>query len=354
MNSTWAGGVIAWIVQRAANSAPADICHRLEEEWLADLATYADPVLRLRFALGCFWAAVALRGDGFAASSTPTPTLRTIAGDAQTPWRRPANGSPFTRRRDRMRQEALAWLDWLKRRSHHVCTTRTTAESDNAQALAVLGDTFQVKPEWVAARPRRSPLINAGAALIALFISALPLVYTHRYVPDLLLGPREGSLIDTMGTVYASDPQTLRRVGIEDGTRIAMNRRARIAVLYSEHLRSALLEQGEATFTVARDARRPFDLTVGGRRFSTLAATFDVRLTGRASMEVTVLDGIVHLLPTHTGVTVDSGVQAEGAVRYPAPTLLKPAQTIDIEPGKESVHILSELEAQTRVAWNRG
>ena len=296
MNPRWTGGGVTWIVQRAADWAPADLCHRLEEEWLADLSTYTDPVLRLRFALGCCWAAVSVRGATLAPGSTAA----------------------------------------------------------EREALAVPGDILPVTPGSVGPSRRRSPVINAGAALIALFISALPLVYTHRYMPGLIFGAREGSLIDTLGTVYASDPRTLRRVGVEDGTRVVMNRGARIVVLYSEYLRAVLLEQGEATFTVAREASRPFDLTVGGRRLSTLAATFDVRVTGRDSMEITVLKGNLTVLPSHARAPGHSDAQGEGDMSYLAPMLLKAAQAIDIEPGKESARTLSELEAQARVAWNRG
>jgi protein TonB len=51
-----AAGPAAWLVHRAARRAPAPLAARLEEEWLADLATRASSVARLRFALGCCWA----------------------------------------------------------------------------------------------------------------------------------------------------------------------------------------------------------------------------------------------------------------------------------------------------------
>jgi transmembrane sensor len=122
-----------------------------------------------------------------------------------------------------------------------------------------------------------------------------------------------------------------------------MNRGARLVVLYSEHLRSVMLVRGEATFTVAHEALRPFDLTVGNRHFGTLAATFNVRMAGRDAMELTVLEGTVTLLPSPASDTSD-----------PTPTALTAAQTIDIESGKESARTLSEREAQARIGWHRG
>jgi periplasmic protein TonB len=44
------------LIRHGALSAPATLCERLEEEWLADLAVRRGALSRLRFALGCCWA----------------------------------------------------------------------------------------------------------------------------------------------------------------------------------------------------------------------------------------------------------------------------------------------------------
>jgi len=361
MNPGWAGGAIAWIVQRAAHLAPRDLCPRLEEEWLADLSAYADPMQRLRFALGCCWAALSVRGETFAAGGA-SPRRAMPAGttsDDQTRCRKLAIKLPFARRRDRLREEALAWVarlrrglraeegselrEWLKRRSHRARIARAAAESDSAETLALLSGIFSVDPEWVEPPRRRSGVISGGAALVALFIAAVPLVLTHHYMPGVILGAaREGSFMETMGTVYANGRHALRRVDAADGTRIVMNRGSRVVVLDSQYSRSALLVRGEATFTVPHQPLRPFDLTVGDRHFNTSEATFDVRLTGRDAMEITVLDGTMTLLPSRASSIVD-----------PLPTVLRAPEAIDIGPGNESARTLSELEAQARIGWHR-
>jgi TonB family protein len=50
------GGLAGWLVQHAARSAPPELAERLEEEWLADLATRPGTLARLRLAVGCCWA----------------------------------------------------------------------------------------------------------------------------------------------------------------------------------------------------------------------------------------------------------------------------------------------------------
>jgi periplasmic protein TonB len=51
-----ADGLVRWLIQHSARSAPPALSERLEEEWLADLGARSGAVARLRFALGCCWA----------------------------------------------------------------------------------------------------------------------------------------------------------------------------------------------------------------------------------------------------------------------------------------------------------
>jgi TonB family protein len=69
------------IVQRAARRTPGPLAARLEEEWLADLATRRGSLSRLRLALGCWWAARVILSEHSAlgvaavagAAAAPTP-----------------------------------------------------------------------------------------------------------------------------------------------------------------------------------------------------------------------------------------------------------------------------------------
>jgi TonB family protein len=48
--------IARWLVQHAARNAPSSLSERLEEEWLADLATRHGGMAQLRFGVGCCWA----------------------------------------------------------------------------------------------------------------------------------------------------------------------------------------------------------------------------------------------------------------------------------------------------------
>jgi periplasmic protein TonB len=49
-----------WLIRQAARHAPPPLSQRLEEEWLADFAAQAGWLSRLRFGLGCCWAATVI------------------------------------------------------------------------------------------------------------------------------------------------------------------------------------------------------------------------------------------------------------------------------------------------------
>src|SRR3984957_10992603 len=49
-------GIAHRLIHRAARRAPDSLSDRLEEEWLAELASQRGSIQRLRFALGCCWA----------------------------------------------------------------------------------------------------------------------------------------------------------------------------------------------------------------------------------------------------------------------------------------------------------
>jgi hypothetical protein len=51
-------GMTQWLIRRAAQCAPEGLASRLEEEWLADSESRYSALSRLRFALGCWWAAI--------------------------------------------------------------------------------------------------------------------------------------------------------------------------------------------------------------------------------------------------------------------------------------------------------
>ncbi len=59
----WGNEVAQRLIRHAARSAPPPLADRLEEEWLAHLATRHGPTSRLLFGLGCCWATNRIAGE---------------------------------------------------------------------------------------------------------------------------------------------------------------------------------------------------------------------------------------------------------------------------------------------------
>ena len=57
------GSIALWLIHYAARRAPGCLTSRLEEEWLADVASRSSALSRLRFAAGCCWATMVIFND---------------------------------------------------------------------------------------------------------------------------------------------------------------------------------------------------------------------------------------------------------------------------------------------------
>ena len=120
---------------------------------------------------------------------------------------------------------------------------------------------------------------SAAAALAAgLFIDLTP--------PAVPLAPAR---------IAAIEQRTL-----DDGSVIELNRGADVSVLYTATERRVQLTQGEANFSVAKNAERPFIVMAGGVEVRAVGTAFNVRLAA-ASVEVLVTEGKVQLEPPATG-----------------------------------------------------
>jgi TonB family protein len=77
------GGVIHWLIHHAAHRAPQSLSSRLEEEWLADVASRTAALSKLRFALGCCWATLVIVNES-ARSRVPAASSALSAGGVVT------------------------------------------------------------------------------------------------------------------------------------------------------------------------------------------------------------------------------------------------------------------------------
>lgn len=133
--------------------------------------------------------------------------------------------------------------------------------------------------------------------------------------------------------VYRTSIGEQRAVELTDGSAISINAKSSIRVKFSEHARDVYLNAGQAMFTVAKDAERPFRVHVGETVVQAVGTKFDVR-RGADRINVAVVEGTVQIttdaasrtqsslatLIAATRVTAGEGVSVADAGRITAPT----------------------------------
>lgn len=95
--------------------------------------------------------------------------------------------------------------------------------------------------------------------------------------------------------LYVADIGEQRSIALPDGSTIELNSRSKVRVRYSDHERALDLIEGQALFSVAKDASRPFIVSSGGTRVRAVGTLFDVHKK-REGTVVTVVEGRVAVL----------------------------------------------------------
>ncbi len=115
-------------------------------------------------------------------------------------------------------------------------------------------------------------------------------------------------------------------VTLADGSTLKLNTDTAISVALKEDIRRLLLHRGEAFFTVAPDAVRPFEVSAGGGTIRALGTAFHVR-TDAARVTVTVTEHSVRVM-THGANATD--VRTGERLTYGADGPIGDIQQVDI------------------------
>ena len=103
-----------------------------------------------------------------------------------------------------------------------------------------------------------------------------------------VLRPHEAAFEGT----YVTAAGDYRRVSLPDNSELQLNANTRLDVRFSSGQRQITMAQGEAHFTVEKDASRPFLVRAGHVGVRAVGTAFNVRL-GHAEVEVLVTEGAV-------------------------------------------------------------
>ena len=241
-----------------------------------------------------------------------------------------------------MERECLAWQ--ARSEAHSVAFERCTDTWQDV-ASATLRDyataartSAEVQHE---PRPTRRVRRAVGVALAGAAVSVLLMVIQPSRTSD----------------TYATNVGELRTVILEDGTRVSLNTSTRVRVALASAQRTVSVDEGEALFEVARDARRPFVVRVADREVVALGTVFSVRLTptneiGSNALDVTLIEG---------QVSVRAGSGASDKTAETRSVLLTPGDRLRVtEPGGRAAKGLQRVTMQIDrppvdqlMAWRR-
>jgi transmembrane sensor len=105
--------------------------------------------------------------------------------------------------------------------------------------------------------------------------------------------------------VFRTTIGEFRRLPLEDGTLLQLNTDTQVRIAYSQTQRLIRLARGEAIFTVAPDARRPFIVQADGVETRAVGTEFAVRLRSAQAVDVLVTEG--HVVVGSPRVTLSAG-----------------------------------------------
>lgn len=223
--------------------------------------------------------------------------------------------------------EALtAWLEQSDRhRAAFEAVELLSAEIDDA-AGELKTRLAPAAPKVVPFRPRmRRPWIGIGAAAAAAVLVAT--------ASPLLLAAYNGA-----PQTYQAGLGATREVALSDGSRIRLNAGSSLTVRLGWGVRQVAMGEGEASFTVAHDPRRPFTVMVGDQQVRDIGTEFNIRRRdGR--IVVSVRSGLVAVSQPSLG-------------RQPV-ARLSAGQELRHAEGAAASDVVS-VNADAAFAWTRG
>ena len=136
------------------------------------------------------------------------------------------------------------------------------------------------------------------------------------------------------GDRYATRIGEQRKMMLADGSRVILDTDTALTVKFDDGARRVSLDHGQAYFTVAHDAARPFSVDAGGARVLATGTQFDVHRTGD-TVDVTLVEGSVR-------VSADDRPAAR----------LRAGQALTLNGGRVSP--IKAVDTAPATAWTRG
>ena len=219
-------------------------------------------------------------------------------------------------------------------------------------AIAVLSALFPVTLEAARPKPERSLPFASLAAVAALVIPAVAVMVMSGPTPWTSLNSSHAPRPVPIN--YSTALGETREVRLADNSTVTLNTGTRMAVVYSQSSRDVYVPYGEASFRVAHEANRPFNVRAGKRQFQALGTQFNVRVLTPEDVEITVTEGNVKVVYEPSELEDSPALARLRDNVMSDDTTVGTLETALVEPGLQFLRKIQASDAQARLAWQQG
>ena len=269
-------------------------------------------------------------------------------------------------------EELASLREWLERSPHHREQLGSLADfwgkMNVLTELAVpLGHPQRrAKRSFVESLRHAMPQIGRAGLVTAVVVIGIGVAATFWSRPDPFL---------SSNGLYATAIGQQQSTTLADGSVVLLNTNSQIKVDYNNEFRNIRLLQGEAHFTVAKGAARPFRVYAGNGRVQAVGTAFSVYIKDN-TIDVTVTEGkVVLALVNRPGTSrlsqpgtllgtdqssgsnaiVDSGfIKTVGVIRAGESATLRSGPDADIVNTINAIETVGAQEMAKRLSWREG
>lgn len=152
---------------------------------------------------------------------------------------------------------------------------------------------------------------------------------------------------------YQVVPSTAQRLTLADGSLVELRADSQVETAFSPGERRVWIVRGEAYFTVAKDAARPFVVHAGSVAVRAVGTAFNVRLAA-ANVEVLVTEGQVRVHEAVTSTSLLSAAEPTTSAAPVTPPLLSAGQRVVVPvsaPAAVPTLAATAEETERALAW---
>ena len=221
--------------------------------------------------------------------------------------------------------QRLEFETWLGERPEHAAAWQSINDFwtglDELTLADITDDSHAQALEFNPLKTAKSSprYLKTGLALAASLLLSLSLIYQQ---------------LDFYLADYRNSVGRQQQIALADGSGILLNTASAVSVDFSEQQRTVTLHDGEAFFTVAADARRPFVVQTDAGRIQALGTPFDVKQQDD-HVTVTVFEHTVKI------------TNATGQV------MQKLAETQQLDFSRDSLATAAPVNLQRAAAWHK-